>query len=204
MAKKIGFIVFAILCISIGLYPAAYFLVDRTFGLLASKSNALLSDVFWNIGFYTHIILGGLALLIGWLQFSKKLRAKNLKLHRVVGKVYVVSVLFSGLASLYIAYFATGGIISILGFMGLGVVWLYTTTLGYMSIKEGNIKRHQKFMIYSYAACFAAVMLRIWLPALIAIYQDFIPAYRIVAWLCWVPNIMVAYFIVKRLGLNNA
>jgi uncharacterized membrane protein len=204
MAKKIGFIVFAILCISIGLYPAAYFLVDRTFGLLASKSNALLSDVFWNIGFYTHIILGGLALLIGWLQFSKKLRAKNLKLHRVVGKVYVVSVLFSGLASLYIAYFATGGIISILGFMGLGVVWLYTTTLGYMSIKEGNIKRHQKFMIYSYAACFAAVTLRIWLPALIAIYQDFIPAYRIVAWLCWVPNIMVAYFIVKRLGLNNA
>ena len=156
MAKKIGFIVFAILCISIGLYPAAYFLVDRTFGLLASKSNALLSDVFWNIGFYTHIILGGLALLIGWLQFSKKLRAKNLKLHRVVGKVYVVSVLFSGLASLYIAYFATGGIISILGFMGLGVVWLYTTTLSYMSIKEGNIKRHQKFMIYSYAACFAA------------------------------------------------
>nr|WP_321244247.1 DUF2306 domain-containing protein [uncultured Psychroserpens sp.] len=204
MAKKIGFIVFAILCISIGLYPAAYFLVDRTFGLLASKSNALLSDVFWNIGFYTHIILGGLALLIGWLQFSEKLRAKNLKLHRVVGKVYVVSVLFSGLASLYIAYFATGGIISILGFMGLGVVWLYTTTLGYMSIKEGNIKRHQKFMIYSYAACFAAVTLRIWLPALIAIYQDFIPAYRIVAWLCWVPNIMVAYFIVKRLGLNNA
>ena len=73
-----------------------------------------------------------------------------------------------------------------------------------MSIKEGNIKRHQKFMIYSYAACFAAVTLRIWLPALIAIYQDFIPAYRIVAWLCWVPNIMVAYFIVKRLGLNNA
>jgi uncharacterized membrane protein len=204
MAKKIGFIVFAILCISIGLYPAAYFLVERTFGLLASKSDALLSDVFWNIGFYTHIILGGLALLIGWLQFSEKLRAKNLKLHRLVGKVYVVSVLFSGFASLYIAYFATGGIISILGFMGLGVVWLYTTTLGYMSIKDGHIKKHQKFMIYSYAACFAAVTLRIWLPALIAIYQDFIPAYRIVAWLCWVPNIMVAYFIVKRLRVNNA
>jgi len=30
-------------------------------------------------------------------------------------------------------------------------------------------------------------------------YQDFVPAYRVVAWLCWVPNLMVAYLIVKRM-----
>jgi len=203
MAKKISFIVFAILCISIGLYPLAYFIVERTFGLLGTKSTELLNDIFWNITFYTHIILGGIALLIGWMQFSKKIRVKNLELHKVVGKIYVVCVLFSGLASLYIAYFATGGIIAILGFTGLGVIWLYTTTLGYMAIKNGQIAKHQRFMIYSYAACFAAVTLRIWLPALVAIYQDFIPAYRMVAWLCWVPNLIVAYFIVKRMDLNK-
>lgn len=55
-------------------------------------------------------------------------------------------------------------------------------------------------MIYSYAACFAAVTLRIWLPLLTAAFLgDFIKAYTIVAWLCWVPNIIVAYFIVRRL-----
>ncbi|MEH6537534.1 MAG: DUF2306 domain-containing protein [Psychroserpens sp.] len=204
MTKKIGFIIFAILCISVGLYPSIYFMIDGTFGLLESKSDVLLSDTFWNIGFYTHILLGGLALLIGWMQFSKKLRTKNIKVHRTVGKIYIVSVLFSGLASLYIAFFATGGIISILGFMGLGIVWLYSTTISYMSIKNGNVIKHQKFMIYSYAACFAAVTLRIWLPVLTILFQDFIPAYRIVAWLCWIPNIIVAYFIVKRLGLNKA
>ena len=55
-------------------------------------------------------------------------------------------------------------------------------------------------MIYSYAACFAAVTLRIWLPILLKIFGDFIIAYSIVAWLCWVPNIIVANLIVRKTG----
>jgi len=54
-------------------------------------------------------------------------------------------------------------------------------------------------MIYSYAACFAAVTLRIWLPLLTMIYGDFVKAYVIVAWLCWIPNIIVAGVITRRL-----
>jgi len=59
-------------------------------------------------------------------------------------------------------------------------------------------------MIYSYAACFAAVTLRIWLPLLMITLGDYLFAYRIVAWLCWVPNIIAAYFIVKTLKPYNA
>ena len=55
-----------------------------------------------------------------------------------------------------------------------------------------------KFMIFSFAACFAAVTLRIWLPILTSIMGEFNSAYRIVAWLCWVPNIIVAFFIVRN------
>ena len=58
-------------------------------------------------------------------------------------------------------------------------------------------------MIYSYAACFAAVTLRIWLPMLSALIGDFVIAYRIIAWLCWIPNIIWANQIVKRVELNN-
>ena len=195
--KKALWILVGIMGTSIGLYPLIYFLVDRRFGLLASKSAALLSDTVWNIAFYGHILLGGLALLIGWLQFSSKLRKRRINIHRTIGKIYVIAVLISGSCALYIAIHATGGMISILGFFSLGVVWLSTTILGFKAIKNRNIALHQKFMIYSYAACFAAVTLRIWLPTLTSIMGEFIGAYRIVAWLCWVPNIMVAYFIVR-------
>ena len=197
--KKASWVLVGILATSIGLYPLTYFVLDREFGLLASKSAELLSDNLWNIAFYGHILLGGLALLIGWLQFNDKWRRKNIKLHRTVGKTYVIAVLISGFCGLYIAVFATGGIASILGFFSLGLVWLTTTILAYTAIKNGKLALHQKFMIYSYAACFAAVTLRIWLPTLTSLMGQFIGAYRIVAWLCWVPNIIVAYFIVRKI-----
>lgn len=200
MLKKIGWYLFASLSLVIGLYPMYYFFGDRMFGLLNTKSDVLLSNVFWNAGFYTHIIFGGIALLIGWTQFSTKLRNKNISLHIFIGKVYINSALLSSTAGICIGFYATGGYVSSIGFISLGLIWFITTIKAYSAIKKKEIQKHQKLMIYSYAACFAAVTLRIWLPLLIMMIGDFIPAYRIVAWLCWVPNILVAYVMVKKIG----
>lgn len=199
MVRKVLRVVFATLSLAIGLYPVIYFTIDRQFGLLASKPMEILTNVFWNIGFYTHIIFGGLALLIGWIQFSPGFRNKNPILHKKTGKVYVTSVLLSSVAGIGIGFFATGGLWSSLGFICLGVIWFYTTLMGYTTIRKRQVEVHQKFMVYSYAACFAAVTLRIWLPLLIVIHGEFMVAYTIVAWLSWVPNLLVANLIARRI-----
>lgn len=199
--NKVAWFVFAFLGMGVGLYPLLYFFLDREFGLLASKSEELLSDVFWNVGFYGHILLGGLALAIGWVQFSKRIRSRNLNFHRNIGKVYIIAVLISGICGIFIAFNATGGLITTLGFIALGLVWLYTTFKAYFAVRKGDLSLHQGMMIYSYAACFAAVTLRIWLPLLTIAFGDFKIAYQIVAWLCWVPNLIFAYFWVRRKGL---
>ncbi len=199
LLKKTSYYLIALCGVLIGLYPFAYFVVpDRKFGLLASKSSELLADNLWNIMFYIHIILGGIALCIGWLQFNKKIRNKNLKLHKNIGKIYVFSVLFSAVSGLYIGYFATGGIIAKSGFMTMAVAWFLTTLFAFTTVKKGNIIKHQKLMTYSYAICFAAVTLRIYLPIFTPLFGGFLPAYKLIAWLCWVPNILVAYFINKQ------
>lgn len=198
MVKKGLWILFATFALLIGFYPTIYFLIDRKFGLLNSKSAELLSNTFWNIGFYTHIILGGVALLIGWTQFSPKMRNSRIALHRKLGKAYVVSVLLSALGGIYIGFFATGGWVSSAGFICLGVVWFYTTLKAYLYIKNAEIVKHQKMMVFSYAACFAAVTLRIWLPILTIMFGDFFKAYLVVAWLCWIPNLIVAYLITSK------
>lgn len=196
---KRGFqILLATLSILIGLYPVAYLLVDRRFGLLSTKTEALLASTAWNIGFYTHIFLGGLTLLVGWVQFSATTRRRYPVWHRRIGKVYVISALLSALAGIGIGGFATGGIVAAAGFIALGMIWFYTTLKAYLHIRNGQVEQHQKMMTYSYAACFAAVTLRIWLPLLSALFGNFITAYTIVAWLCWVPNLLVAHQIVKR------
>lgn len=196
--KKTSFFLLAFCSTLVGLYPMVYFLVpDRNFGLLASKSVELLANNLWNTMFYTHIVLGAIALLIGWLQFNKKLRLNNINLHKKIGKIYVLSVLLSAISGLYIGYFATGGIIAKAGFMSMAVAWFITTLFAFISIKKGNVLKHQKLMIYSYAICFAAVTLRVYLPILSPILGGFLPAYKLISWLCWVPNIIVAYFIIK-------
>jgi hypothetical protein len=199
--NKVAWFVFVFLAVIVGLYPLLYFVLDREFGLLASKDDALLSNVIWNIGFYGHILFGGLALLIGWVQFSKKLRNANLSRHRSIGKVYIIAALISGTCAIYIGFYATGGLISSVGFISLGVIWLFTTLKAYLAIRKRDLQLHQGMMIYSYAACFAAVTLRIWLPLLGFVFDDFETAYRIVAWACWVPNIIFAYYWVHRKGI---
>ena len=189
--------------IIIGLYPGIYFFIDRKFGLLGFKPELLLTKTFWNIGFYAHIFSGGLALLIGWTQFGSKFRNRHLALHRRIGKIYVIAVLISSVAAIGISFFSTGGMVSALGFFSLGIIWLYTTVMAYSAIRKGQIQRHQKMMVYSYAVCFSAVTLRIWLPLLVITFGDFITAYVIVAWLCWIPNVLVAYLITRRLELDT-
>ena len=203
MIKKIAGAIFGILAMGVGLYPLMYFLVDGTYGIQNSKTEVLLADIFWNLGFYAHILLGGLALFIGWIQFNKKIRTKNPQFHRRIGMIYFIAVLISGTAGIYIGFFATGGTVAKIGFIALGIFWLYTTCSAFISIKQGKISKHERFMIYSYAACFGAVTLRIWLPILIALHDGrFIPAYKIVAWLAWVPNVIVAYFITKKRSIK--
>ncbi len=64
--------------------------------------------------------------------------------------------------------------------------------------RNGQIKAHRDWMIRNYALTFAAVTLRIWLPLLSeAAGIEFIDAYRTVAWLCWIPNLLIAQRIIK-------
>lgn len=201
--RKVSWIVFVILAISIGIYPLSYLLFDMSNGLLASKSNELLSNPIWYFGFYTHIYLGGIALLIGWSQFVKRFRLKKISLHRTIGKIYILSVLLSGIAGLYISFYALGGIVAQVGFGTMASVWLFTTFMAYTSIKNKEIEKHERWMIRSYALTFAAVTLRLWMPILPAIFQlEFVESYRIIAWLCWVPNLIIAQFIIRRKSMK--
>ena len=196
--KKLMWWIFGILCTLIGVYPVIYLIFDGNIGLLSGKSEELLSSFLWQSSFYGHIVPGGVALLIGWLQFSEKLRNRRMNFHRNLGKLYVFTVLVSGLCGVYLGVHANEGIISQSGFVALGIFWLITTYLGFMAVRRGDIAKHRKFMVYSYALCFAAVTLRLWMPILILIFQDNTIAYRTVAWLCWVPNLIVAFFILNK------
>jgi uncharacterized membrane protein len=196
--KILGWIIFGFFAVGVGLYPVLYFALDMSQGFLATKSEVVRQSQVWNFLFYQHIIFGGVALLTGWTQFSRKIRSKKIRFHRTLGKIYVGACLLSGCAGLYIAFYATGGIVSSLGFGGLALSWLFTTSKAYLSIRQKRINDHQDWMTRSYALTFAAVTLRLWLPLSQALDIEFISAYVVISWLCWVPNLLVAEWMVMK------
>jgi len=175
-----------------------FFLWKTVWSVGGGESDELLASTVWNTAFYTHITMGGLSLLIGWLQFNKTFREKRIAVHRAIGKVYIVAAALSAIAGITLGFSATAGVVSSAGFISLGIIWLITTQMAYVAIRNQQVEQHWKLMIYSYAACFAAVTLRIWLPVLNVLIGDALLAYRIVAWLCWVPNLFFAYYLVRR------
>lgn len=148
---------------------------------------------------YVHIFASSVALLCGALQFSIQLRTLHPQVHRWLGRIYLmVGVLFGGLAGLAMAQTAYGGIVSRLGFSGLALLWLFSGLRAYLAICRGYVKEHQQWMQRNYALTCAAITLRIYLPVSMVSGIGFDIAYPLIAWLCWVPNLIFVEWIIRR------
>ena len=148
----------------------------------------------------SHLLGGMLALLGGALQMNAWLRVAYPAVHRWTGRLYVLAVLGGGAAGLVMAFHAFGGPAARLGFGMLALAWLGTTCAGWRHIRAGRRNAHRDWMIRSYALTLAAVTLRIYIPLSQVNGLPFEEAYRAIAWLCWVPNLVAAeWFIRARL-----
>lgn len=148
----------------------------------------------WAVWF--HIVLGAVALITGALNFRHSLRRSRPALHRKIGEWYVLACLVGATAGAWLAVHAYGGLSNRLGFGGLALATLITTTMAYRAARARRFASHRGWMIRSYAMILAAVTLRIQLPLFAIALQGFDPAYAIVAWSCWVPNLVVAEIVV--------
>lgn len=163
------------------------------------------------VGLFVHIFSGGIALILGPFQFLSKLRDRKPTLHRWMGRIYLLGVLFAGLSAFIIAPGMISGLVGEFGLISLAVLWLSTGFMAYANIRAGNVDAHREWMIRNYALTFAAATLRLWLGSLIATQLPFlqtkyagdfealfVEVYRVVMWISWVPNLIVAEIILQR------
>ncbi len=148
---------------------------------------------------FGHIAASAVALALGPFQLNTRLRSRRLELHRWMGRVYIISVVVGGLSGVGLATMSMGGVPAHVGFGLLGALWVLTAVLAYQRIKVYDIADHRKWMIRSYSLAFAAVTLRIYLPLATAVMRiPFDQAYPAIAWLCWVPNLIVVEWVFLR------
>ena len=72
-----------------------------------------------------------------------------------------------------------------------------TTAIALRKVLTGQLAGHRQWMIRSFALALSAVTLRLYLPLSAVLGLDFVMAYRTIAWLCWLPNLAVAEWLIK-------
>ena len=160
----------------------------------------------WEISFWTHVFTSMIPLMAGFTQFSPWILRSHRKLHRTMGKVYVITVLFvTGPASLVMACYANGGITSRIAFVTLALLWLTTTAMGWQMAMSRDWIKHREWMIRSYALTLSAITLRAW-KYLIVMFLAPPPmdVYRTVAWLGFIPNLIFAEWWIRRGRVKKA
>lgn len=74
----------------------------------------------------------------------------------------------------------------------LAVCWLYTGLRAFLAIRRRGVSEHRRWMVRNYSLSFAAVTLRVYIPLSVIAGIEFSTAYAVIAWLRWVPNLIVA------------
>jgi hypothetical protein len=152
---------------------------------------------YYKIAFFTHVYTSIFLMFLGFLQFSKTIKRKYTTLHRWSGRVYAVIILFlSGPSGLVMSYHANGGVFSKTAFVILSLLWMSFTFLSVYYVLKKDMVNHQKFAIRSFALTLSAISLRLFKYIIVFLFQpQQMEAYRIVAWLGWSFNLLIAEII---------
>jgi uncharacterized membrane protein len=104
-----------------------------------------------------HTLCGTFALLAGPLQFSSRFRQRHLKLHRVLGRMYFVSVILGAFTGIALAAGRPG----LPGTAMQAAAWIICTTAAVIAARNRQIAAHRQWMARSYAVTFTFVSSRV-------------------------------------------
>lgn len=140
-----------------------------------------------------HTLAGTLALLIGPINFSTRMRQRYLKLHRVLGWIYVISVFVGSFTGIALAAGRPG----LPGTSMQAAAWMVCTTAAVITARNRHITQHRQWMARSYAVTFTFVssrVLNLW-PRYWSHLGDVLSAVGVIAF-------TLASLLIVDLGLN--
>ena len=167
---------------------------------LRIKQNEVINVNGYLLIFYVHVYSLLFVLVAGFTQFSKSILQKVKQIHRAFGWLYfAVALLLSAPSGIFMGFYANGAWHTRLSFILLGALWFAFTLKALVAIKNKQIKIHQNFMQRSFALALSAVTLRLWKVIIVACLDTApMDTYKIIAWLGWIPNILIAEYLIRR------
>ena len=117
---------------------------------------------FWDKQFLYifHLVTAIAPLILGPIQFWNWFRLHYMKLHRTLGKIYIIGSMLGGISAFFLGITIPyeGSVVPLIL---LSILWLFMTISAWVAIRNKNIRAHRMFMIRSYTLALTFIFLRI-------------------------------------------
>lgn len=153
----------------------------------------------WRYSFYIHVFSSPFVILSGLFQFNRFVIHKRPRIHRILGMIYVIVLIFVAAPSGFLmGLYANGSYPTQISFSILSVLWITTTILAYRYAKKGDYLRHSKWMMRSYALTVSAITLRFFTYCINYFNIPISPmdTYILVSYSSWIVNLLVAELLI--------
>lgn len=198
-AKHVFFAVFASLTVFVFYYYETPFLDPQ------SPVWQRVEPVKWWL--LPHAVAGTVALLLAPFQFSARLRRRSVRLHRVLGRLYVAGVAVAAPTAVPVAVIlGPPSIVMAATLQSAG--WLLTTAVALYCVRRGDIRQHQEWMVRSYPFAMIFVVARVILaiPAVAALGEVALVSvvWSLIAVACFVPSAVISWRELSRRAAATA
>ena len=194
------------LALGIVLLAALLFVLKYVFHYYLNYSPAGFA-LYWpkRVWLLMHITGGMVALLIGPFQFSQRLRQRHLKVHRIMGRTYLIAICCASSAAMYLAVTTSFGWAWGLALASLAIAWITTSGMAFYAIMQRQIQIHREWMVRSYVVTFGFVTFRV--------LNDYGPTSRLLpagdrvitwAWAAWALPLLAAAVIMEVRKMHRA
>lgn len=144
--------------------------------------------MFWSrrAWLWMHLAGGALAMLLGALQFIARVRITWPRIHRWMGRVYLLAMLIgiTGASGLIATSPAPAAIR--IAFAATGITWVVTAVAGFVAIRRKRMDMHRRWMIRNYLVTLAPATFRLALlvPGVMALASPIVMI-PLLLWLSW-------------------
>lgn len=136
-----------------------------------------------------HGLGGTIALLLGALQFSTRLRSRYVHIHRRIGKTYIAGTFVAAPVAIWMAFINSPWFLVPFTVIQ-AATWMLFTFFAYVCIRRGAVKAHREWMTRSYAIVLIFLEGRV-LMAIPALGAHGMDAVVLVNWACFGVTLVV-------------
>jgi len=155
---------------------------------------------------FLHGFPAAIALFLGFLQFSNRIRQRRLQIHRVMGRIYIACVAISAPAAVVVSIrLPTPNLTMAALIQSCG--WLATTATAFYCIRRGKVQQHREWMMRSYPFAMVFVVVRVILavPAIAnSGLNGLIPkVWTVLTIACFLPSFLIEWAKLRNSGIQR-